>query len=183
MGARRCRSAFLDGVRRIGQYSFVVNVGVSSRPVRVHREVELDASATRVWQAMLQPSTMLYVLRGLFSFPALSGRIDPVTEGESGTGWTLLFHVIPFARWTIKIVRVDPESRTIATKEHGGVIRTWNHTLHVEAVDTNRSRYSDTIEVNAPGPTRITATIVNLMFAYRQRRLRHLARAHLAAAP
>jgi hypothetical protein len=159
----------------------VDDAGVGSGLVRVHREVELPASAPRVWQAMLQPSTMLYVLTGLFSFPTLSGRIDPITEGESGTGWTLLFHVIPFARWTIKVVRVDPESRTIVTTEHGGVIRTWNHTLHVEAVDANRSRYSDTIEVDGAAPSRITAAIVNLIFGYRQRRLRHLARAHLAA--
>ena len=131
---------------------------------------------------MLQPSTMLYVLKGLFSFPALSGRRDPITEGESGTGWTLLFHVIPFARWTISIVRVDPGSRTIVTNEHGGVIRLWNHTLHVEAIDANHSRYSDTLEVDAAALTSVAAAIVNLIFAYRQRRLRHLARAQLADA-
>jgi len=52
----------------------------------VRRETELGASRERVWQAMLQPSTMLYVLNGVFSFPALKGRIDPIAEGEVGTG-------------------------------------------------------------------------------------------------
>jgi hypothetical protein len=158
---------------------------VGKGPVRdqraiVRRKTELSAPAARVWQAMLQPSTMLYVLKGLFSFPALKGRIDPITERETGSGWTLLFHAIPFAKWTILVVRVDPDTRTIVTNEHGGIIGCWNHTLHVEDLDATHSCYTDSIEVGAGALTGVIATAVGLIFSYRQRRLRRLVRRHLA---
>jgi hypothetical protein len=143
----------------------------------VVRSTDLDVPAARVWQAMLQPSTMLYVLKGLFAFPSLEGRFDALTEGERGTGWLLLFHAIPFAKWTIEIVRADPGTRTIVTNEHGGMFRSWNHTLHVDDLDANRSRYTDRIELDAGPLTGIAATTVGLIFSYRQRRLRRLARA------
>jgi hypothetical protein len=149
--------------------------------VTVRRQTELDASVERVWQAMLQPSTMLYVLKGIFSFPALNGRIDPIREGESGTGWTLLFHTLPFARWTIKVVRVDDSAHTIVTHEHGGIVRRWNHTLHVQELDAARSRYHDTVEVDAGPLTRPVAAFVGFIFSYRQHRLRRLAHRHLAS--
>lgn len=149
--------------------------------VVLQRQTELAASPERVWQAMLQPSTMLYVLKGVFGFPALGGRIDAIVEGEAGTGWALMFHVIPFAKWTINVVRVDPATRTIVTNEHGGIIRCWNHTLHVEGLDAVRSRYTDSIEVDAGPLTPVVAASVRLIVSYRQRRLRRLARTHLGA--
>ena len=77
--------------------------------VVVRRETERPAPAERVWQAMLLPRTMLYVRKGRVQLPgALDGRIDAVVEGETGTGWVLLFHVVPLAKWTINVVRVIP---------------------------------------------------------------------------
>lgn len=149
--------------------------------VIVRRQTDLNAPAERVWDAMLQPATMLYVLKGLFSFPALNGRRTPVIEGETGAGWALLFHLIPFAKWTINVVRVDPATRTIRTNEHGGIIRCWNHTLHAEALDATLTRYTDTIEVGAGALTTIVARCVGFIFSYRQRRLRRLARERLAS--
>jgi hypothetical protein len=156
-----------------------VQVVVRDALETVRRETGLDAPAARVWQAILQPATMLYVLKGLFSFPALAGRIDPISEGEVGRGWTLLFHVVPFARWTIEVVRVDPDHKTIITNEHGGMIRVWNHTLHVEELGPDRSCYTDSIDVDAGPLTAVVAPCVGFIFSYRQRRLRHLARNHL----
>jgi hypothetical protein len=149
--------------------------------VTIRRQTDLDAPAARVWQAMLQTGTMLYVVKGLFRFPALEGRIDPITQGESGRGWALMFHVFPFARWTIKVVRVDPDARTITTNEYGGMIRCWNHTLHVEELDAGRSCYTDSIDVDAGPLTPVVAPCVGLIFSYRQRRFRRLARKHLVA--
>jgi hypothetical protein len=70
--------------------------------MEVCRETMLPAPAERVWEAICQPGTMLYVLKGVFGFPSLARRPDPVREGERGRGWIMLFHVIPFARWTIQ---------------------------------------------------------------------------------
>jgi hypothetical protein len=147
----------------------------------VHLETILPTTADRVWPAMLSPVTFLYVCRGLFGFPALSGRSEPLRLGERGTGWLIAFHLIPAYRHTIEIVEVDDATRTVRTHEHGGVLRTWNHTLHVEALDENTCRYSDTIEIDAGPATIVVAAAATGIFRYRQRRWRKLVRQHLLA--
>jgi hypothetical protein len=94
----------------------------------VHLETTLPTSADRVWPAMLSPVTFLYVCKGLFGFPALSGRSEPLRAGERGTGWLVAFHLIPAYRHTIEIVEVNEVTRTVRTHECGGMLKTWNHT-------------------------------------------------------
>jgi hypothetical protein len=67
----------------------------------IHLETELPASADKVWQAMCHPASFTYITRGLIGVPALAGRTEPFREGETGTGWLLLFHLIPLHRHTI----------------------------------------------------------------------------------
>jgi hypothetical protein len=100
-----------------------------------------------VWLLMLRPATMLYVLHGLLDFPILKNRRSPIIEGESGTGWVRLFHLVPFARWSINVHTVDADARVIATEECGGVFRRWTHTLHVEPIDALSCRYTDIVDL------------------------------------
>ena len=57
----------------------------------IHLETTLPTSADRVWRAMQSPVTFLYVCKGLFAVPALSGRAEPLRAGERGTGWLFAF--------------------------------------------------------------------------------------------
>jgi hypothetical protein len=147
----------------------------------IHVQTELPADADRVWQAMTHAATLSYLCRGVIGFPALAGRTERFVAGETGTGWLMLFHVIPLHRHTIHADVVDPATRTIRSREHGGVIRTWNHTLHAEPLGERRCRYSDTVEVDAGILTAAVAWIGTALFRYRQRRWRKLVRKHLSA--
>ncbi|HTQ21768.1 hypothetical protein [Mycobacterium sp.] len=147
----------------------------------VHLETVLPTTADRVWPAMLSPVTFLYVCKGLFGFPVLGGRSEPLRAGEAGTGWLIAFHLIPAYRHTIEVVEVDEATKTVRTRENGGVLKIWNHTLHVEAVDENSCRYSDTIDIDAGPLTPIAATVATGLFRYRQRRWHKLVRRHLLA--
>lgn len=140
----------------------------------VHLETELAAPVDRVWDAMQQPSTFLYLVRGLLSVPQLSGRTERFAAGESGTGWLFAFHVIPAYRHTINVEAVDPATHTIRTREHGGMLRTWNHTLRVERVDAAHCRYSDTVEIDAGRLTPVVLRVAAGIFRYRQRRWHRL---------
>jgi len=140
---------------------------------------ELEAEAERVWSAMQHPTTFRYVCRGLIGIPALAGRSDPFRVGEEGTGWLFLFHVIPMSRHTILLAEVDGDTRTMRSREHGGVLRAWNHTLHVEPLGDGRSRYTDTVEIDAGPLTTAVARLAVGIFRYRQARWRRLARRHL----
>ncbi|OBI76155.1 hypothetical protein [Mycobacterium asiaticum] len=146
----------------------------------VHVETVLPTSADRVWSAMLSPATFLYVCKGLFGFPSLAGRTEALRLGESGTGWLLAFHVIPAYRHTINVVEVDEDSGTIRTNEHGGLLKAWNHTLHVEPIDTHSCRYSDTVDIDAGRMTGVVVAVANGIYRYRQRRWRTLVRRHMS---
>jgi hypothetical protein len=78
-------------------------------------------------------------------FPALIGRTEPMRKSETGTSWMWLCHVIPLSQHTIHVTDIDDSARSIRTHEHGGFLRTWNHTLHVEPISASRCRYSDTV--------------------------------------
>jgi hypothetical protein len=148
---------------------------------------ELPTDADRVWAAMKHPATFLYVTRGLFGMPALAGRSEPVRAGETGSGWLFAFHVVPAYRHTIEVVAVDEETRTLRTHEHGGVLRRWDHVLHVEPVSgpgagagpEPRCRYSDTVTIDAGRLTGVVAAMAVGIYRYRQRRWHRLVRKHL----
>ncbi|UTM37873.1 hypothetical protein MX572_03365 [Rhodococcus pyridinivorans] len=144
----------------------------------IRLETELPTSADRVWEAMLSPVTFLYVVRGLFGMPALAGRATPLREGERGSGWLWVLHVLPAYRHTIEVVEVDPATRTVRTREHGGVLRQWNHTLHVEPVGENLCRYSDVVDIDAGRLTPVAVAVAGVLFRYRQRRWHRLVRKH-----
>ncbi|MGW4069241.1 hypothetical protein [Nocardia grenadensis] len=142
-------------------------------------QTELPTAAGRVWDAVLSPATFLYVCRGLFGVPALAGRVERFRAGECGTAWLWAFHIVPAYRHTIEVVDVDDAAMTIRTHEHGGIISTWNHTLQVCAIDADRCRYSDTIEVDAGPMTFLLVPVVAGIFRYRLRRWRKLVDRHL----
>lgn len=145
----------------------------------IHIETELPTAAKSVWRAMQHPASFSYVCRGLISIPALTGRTEPMHEGECGTGWLLLFHVIPLSHHTIHLVEVDEGTHTLRSHEHGGMLRTWNHTLHVEPVSDVTCRYSDTVEIDAGHLTAVVAWFSRGIYRYRQRRWHKLVHKHL----
>ena len=149
----------------------------------IHVATELPAPAEAVWETMQYPGTFLYVARGLVGAPALAGRATKFVVGEKGTGWLFLFHVVPLSRHTIEVVHIDHDTMTIETEEHGGMLRRWHHTLHVEPVGDEgaRSRYSDTVDIDAGLFTGVVARFSLGIYRYRQRRWHRLARKHLAA--
>src|SRR5579864_7027375 len=51
---------------------------------------------------------------------SLSRRDEPFREGECGTGWLLLFHLLPLHRHTIHLASLDVQAMTLRSLEHGG---------------------------------------------------------------
>jgi hypothetical protein len=143
---------------------------------RIELSSPLPVDADRVWAAVQQSETFRYVTRGVLGFPALSGRTATIREGESVTGWLLLFHLLPLHRHTIRVVRVDHGARTLETEEGGGVLRRWNHRLSVVPLPGGTSRYSDVVDIDAGALTGVVAATSTALYRYRQRRWRRLAR-------
>ena len=89
------------------------------------------------------------------------------------------FHVIPLSHHTIHLVEVDEGTRTLRSHEHGGMLRTWNHTPHVEPVSDVTCRYSDTVEIDAGRLPAVVASFSRGIYRYRQRRWHKLVHKHL----
>jgi hypothetical protein len=142
--------------------------------------LELPLPADHVWGLLLEPATMAHVLRGLIGFPSQVGGHVPFAEGDEGRGWLRLFHVVPFSRWSILVVQVDDERRIIRTHEHGWPIRRWDHTLEVEPTATG-CRYTDSLVLDAGALTPVAARVATLIFRYRHRRWRAMARRRATA--
>ncbi len=145
----------------------------------IYVETVLPTTADRVWSAMLSPVTFLYVCKGLFGIPALTGRAEPLRLGERGTAWLFAFHLLPAYRHTIEIVQIEKTAGTVRTHEHGGILQAWDHTLRVEPIDERSCRYSDTVEIEAGAATAIVAWAAAGIFRYRQRRWHKLVRRHM----
>lgn len=138
---------------------------------------ELAAPPERVWETLKKVDTLRYITRGLLSFRPLGPVPDELGPGDVVRMRLLFFHVIPGWVHEIRIVAVDEEARRIETTEHGGSVKTWNHVLSVEpAPIPGRTRYTDTIEVDAGALTRLVWAYANLFYRYRQWRWRRLAR-------
>lgn len=150
---------------------------MAPRTIRI--ETELPTSAQRVWEGMKHPVSFLYVTRGAIGFPALAGRTDPIHTGDTCTGRVLAFNLIPVHRHTIEILDIDESTRSIRTHEHGGMLKRWDHTLHVEPAGDAHCRYSDTVTIDAGVMTRLTCLLAIGLYRYRQHRWHRLVRKHL----
>ena len=142
----------------------------------VRVESVLEADADDVWSVMQRPDTVRYVLRPWIWLPAVNGRSDLAREGASLTGWMFLLYVIPLGKYTITVADVDPMNRTVRTREHGGVVRSWQHMLQAEPLEPGRCRYTDTVLIDAGLFTPVVTAFARALFRYRHWRWWRLVR-------
>jgi uncharacterized protein YndB with AHSA1/START domain len=138
---------------------------------------DLDASADRVWEAVTTPAAFRLVTRGLISMPGLRHRNDPWREGETVSSWLLLFGIVPFSRHHLTFVEIDERRRLLRSKEHGGLVRRWEHDITVTPLSAGRCRYEDRVTIGAGRLTGVISAWALVFYKLRQRRWRELAHA------
>lgn len=142
----------------------------------VERSTALDASADAIWAAVKTPSAFRTVTRRLLVMPVVRRRQDEWREGETVVGWVFLFGVLPFSRHRLYIARIDESTRTLSSREFGGLLRRWNHDIEVVPIDASTCRYRDRIEIDAGIVTPVVVVYARWFYRMRQRRWRELAR-------
>ena len=146
-----------------------------TRARTIRRSTPLDAPVDVVWAAVRTPQAFRFVTRGLVDWRPIRGRTEPWREGEEATGWLRLGGVIPFSRHRIRVAVLDDRERLLRSDESGGAIRSWRHDIRVEPVDSDRTRYTDVIEIDAGPLTAFVAAFAWVFYGVRQRRWRTLA--------
>jgi len=136
----------------------------------------LEGSADAVWAAVKTPVAFRRVTRGLITMPVLRTRVDEWREGETVVGWVFLFGVIPFSRHHLHVSGINDTSRTLSSREKGGVVRRWDHDIIVTPVDDRSCIYRDRISIDAGVFTPFVAIYARCFYAVRQRRWRTLAK-------
>ena len=142
----------------------------------VERSTQLDASADVVWAAVKTPAAFRAVTRRLLVMPVIRRRQDEWREGETVVGWVFLFGFLPFSRHHLHIASIDESTRTLSSREFGGLITTWNHDIEVVPIDAVTCRYRDWIEIDAGIMTPVISLYARWFYRMRQRRWRALAR-------
>lgn len=85
-----------------------------------------------------------------------------------------LFGVLPGWTHTLRVVRID--AHELATRERGGPVSAWNHTLSFVPAPGGGCHYTDRIEIAAGPLTPLVVLIARVLFRYRQARWRRLTR-------
>jgi hypothetical protein len=142
----------------------------------VDRSTRLSASADSVWSAVKTPAAFRTVTRRLIAMPAIAERESEWREGETVVGWVFLFGFLPFSRHHLHVARIDDASRTLSSREHGGLITTWNHDIVITPVDATSCLYRDRIEIDAGIMTPLIVVYARWFYRMRQRRWRALAK-------
>lgn len=141
----------------------------------VERSTTLEAPADAVWAAVKTPSAFRTVTLGLLAMPVIRRRQDEWREGETVVGWVFLFGFLPFSRHHLHVASIDESTRTLSSREFGGVIKTWNHDIEINPIDAKTCRYRDRIEIEAGILTPVIVVYARWFYRMRQRRWRALA--------
>ena len=75
----------------------------------------------------------------------------------------------------IRIASIDDDARRLRTDEGSRLLRRWEHTIEVEAIDEATSRYTDRLEIEAGGLTPLVGLFARGLFRWRHHRWRRLA--------
>lgn len=142
----------------------------------VIERTDLDAPADLVWSALSSPAAFVLVANGMIRFPAAERARGPWRDGDVVEGWTFLFGALPWARHHLRVHAIDATSRSRESREHGGLVRRWDHTIVVTPLGERRCRYEDRIEIDAGPLTPAVAAFARVFYRYRQRNWRQLAR-------
>ncbi|WP_299293757.1 SRPBCC family protein [uncultured Tateyamaria sp.] len=135
-----------------------------------------DAPARDVWDIAIDYDCLSEVMQGLVTFDGLpTGRVMP---GQSLTVMVSLFGLLPAQPYHMDVVAFDDAAMRLTSSERGAGVKSWRHTLVVEATETGCT-LTDRIEIDAGWMTWAFARWAR--FLYRRRhgpRLRILARRH-----
>jgi len=135
---------------------------------------DLAIPAARARELALKPPLLEYVLWPWVQMPPIEPLPETITEGQRITAKLRFLGVLPGWCHTLTIQRLG--ELEIASREHGGPVREWNHRLTFQETSPGSCRYTDSVEIHAGLATPTVVLFAHLIYRYRQWRWRALAR-------
>lgn len=160
---------------RVDKHEQLLRIDDDGRlPMRVRVSTQLPIAAADACRLARKPALLSYVLWPWLQMTPTTPLADVVAEGDQLRARLRFLGLLPGWTHTLRIDRL--EDGEIASSEHGGPVRTWNHTLTFEPISENACRYTDTVQIHAGVLTPLVALFAALIYRYRQMRWRSLAR-------
>lgn len=130
--------------------------------------------AQSVWEKLQLSQTLVQISRGVVAFTTADSfpvRWEPHMPLDTHLK---LFTFVPFGAYRIEFLKIEPVQMEMQTKENGGLITQWDHTMKVLALDDDQARYTDTIEIQAGWATAIVCLWAYGLYHYRHIRFKKL---------
>jgi hypothetical protein len=156
--------------------------------MRVKRTSEFDRPGPVVAALMFDPATMCLVMRPFVTVVPIAPAILP-PRWETGRYRVAmrLFGIVPLGWEDIVVTDVIADASAGRWGFHdagcGQFTRRWDHRLLVEGLPGNRSRYTDTVDIDAGLMTAVTWLFAWAVFSWRHRRWRRLLAGPFPAPP
>ncbi|GEM_PF-5286048 len=104
----------------------------------------LPAPKKQVWALLQQTSTLFYVT-GNKVFADTSSFTKQWKRGDRiKTTVPMLGRRVPYE---IYVARANTRHHIILTQEQGGIVKAWNHMMHVAPIDGRSCSYTDVVDV------------------------------------
>ena len=130
------------------------------------------APPAQVWAVATDLACLQKAMKGIVRYHGLPNA--PLALGQVIRTEFQAFSIGPRTPWTMEIVRFDAADMRLLSHEHGGVVKSWNHTINVTPTPDG-ARLHDHIEIEAGALTPLYAAWARFMYARRHKpRLRML---------
>lgn len=154
------------------------------QPMIVQRETVLPCTPDAAWREVKRPALLIEVAHPLVTLkpvePATFSAEWPAQQRVQLRSYLLQF--IPLGLRTLYFEQIDNDARVIQTREHDRLIRKWDHRIEIRPNGDGKTRYSDTVEIDAGLVTLPVWLFARVFYWHRQRRWQSVA-ARLSAVP
>lgn len=134
----------------------------------------LPTPAQAAWDLAVKPSTLVYVAKGVLAFQgAAAFPVRWIADRTIATR-LLFFGILPGWKHSLHIESIDDSARTIRSRESGGPVTKWDHTIIIEPATAGSSIYTDSIDIQAGLLTFPVWCFAQIFYRHRQRRWKNL---------
>ena len=127
---------------------------------------DYDAPAPKLWAIATDWKCLRRAVGGMATFGPLPD--EPMHKGQVIRTTVSLFGLLPAFPYTLEIREFNETAMHLESRESGGGIDRWEHTIDVEPRD-HGSRLSDKLVISAGWRTPFTALWARIMLARRHR--------------
>ncbi len=136
-----------------------------------------ENSANKIWDRILSIDTLIEICKPKATFKSCTGEMPEKWELRKIYPFKLfIYGLIPMGQHEIILEKIDREQNEILSREHNKIVKIWNHLIKMDSTGTEKTTYTDEVEIYAGIFTYITALWSISFYRHRQRKWQQIAK-------